>query len=252
MMSYEYVLENHAKLSHHTVDEMFPAKSLKKLIQEKNNVHRNNLETVVKSDQTPATALAGELQACASVETPRVAGVESTAPDSERTMSRVLNEHEIDKNADIETPLQALEQNAPEERDISEMEVPTTELEHIESFGSPASSEPHSELTTSHSNSHSTISLKSADTTTAPLKPEYSQTSIDERYSDLVCTICQDSITQIDSTCNIDVFVRELTCGHIFHDHCIWKWLVKNKAVCPTCNCDYSSHSNTRIFSDYV
>ena len=41
------------------------------------------------------------------------------------------------------------------------------------------------------------------------------------------CSICQDNIIYF-SIC------REMTCGHIFHQECIDKWLEKNKK-CPIC-----------------
>ena len=41
------------------------------------------------------------------------------------------------------------------------------------------------------------------------------------------CSICQDNIISF-SIC------REMTCGHIFHQECIDKWLEKNKK-CPIC-----------------
>lgn len=34
------------------------------------------------------------------------------------------------------------------------------------------------------------------------------------------------------------VAVRELACGHIFHDACVAEWLLKCQACCPMCRCD--------------
>ena len=46
------------------------------------------------------------------------------------------------------------------------------------------------------------------------------------------CAICLDSIELEDD-------IRGLTCGHVFHDDCIKRWLTTRKALCPLCKQDY-------------
>lgn len=53
---------------------------------------------------------------------------------------------------------------------------------------------------------------------------------IDDRVDDnSVCTICQ---SQIESE------GAQLTCGHQFHNECIYNWLTTSSVRCPTCNHD--------------
>lgn len=56
-----------------------------------------------------------------------------------------------------------------------------------------------------------------------------------KKYRDMICVICQEQLSS-DTSTEDGVYVRKLTCGHIFHDQCIWKWLVNSKATCPCCN----------------
>ena len=53
-------------------------------------------------------------------------------------------------------------------------------------------------------------------------------TIIINKERDLCCAICQDDILQDTE------IIRKLECGHIFHIHCIDKWLVL-KMECPMC-----------------
>jgi hypothetical protein len=53
-------------------------------------------------------------------------------------------------------------------------------------------------------------------------------TIIINKEKDLCCAICQDDILQDTE------IIRKLECGHIFHIHCIDKWLVL-KMECPMC-----------------
>lgn len=56
-----------------------------------------------------------------------------------------------------------------------------------------------------------------------------------QKYRDMICVICQEQLSS-DTSTEDGVYVRKLTCGHIFHDQCIWKWLVNSKSTCPCCN----------------
>ena len=53
-------------------------------------------------------------------------------------------------------------------------------------------------------------------------------TIIINKEEGLCCAICQDDILQ-----DIEI-IRKLECGHIYHIHCIDKWLVL-KMECPMC-----------------
>jgi hypothetical protein len=45
------------------------------------------------------------------------------------------------------------------------------------------------------------------------------------------CAICIDDYQEGDS-------VRDLPCGHIFHDSCVDEWLLKHNRLCPVCKQD--------------
>lgn len=49
-----------------------------------------------------------------------------------------------------------------------------------------------------------------------------------------------DASTSADSVeaCQNPVMVRQLSCGHLFHDLCIMEWLLCVKGCCPTCKLD--------------
>ena len=59
------------------------------------------------------------------------------------------------------------------------------------------------------------------------LKRINSCTNLKISKKETFCAICQDSIKK-------DVIVREINCGHTFHQECADKWLETNK-LCPVC-----------------
>ena len=50
------------------------------------------------------------------------------------------------------------------------------------------------------------------------------------------CTICIEPLR--------DKTVRTLHCKHIFHKHCIDKWIFSNHNSCPNCNADIIHHND--------
>lgn len=62
-----------------------------------------------------------------------------------------------------------------------------------------------------------------------------SNSHIKVKYLNLSCAICQSAIEN-----NQTKLVRKLTCGHMFHDHCIWQWMTLTSATCPICSQKYA------------
>lgn len=59
-----------------------------------------------------------------------------------------------------------------------------------------------------------------------------------QKYRETRCNICDKYIADEQSGNN--VAVRKLPCGHVFHDQCLWKWMVQVSASCPTCDISYA------------
>jgi Ring finger domain len=55
---------------------------------------------------------------------------------------------------------------------------------------------------------------------------------IEENVAHDTCAICIDGFQD-------DAQVRVLTCGHVYHQHCIDPWLTMERGACPLCNRDY-------------
>ncbi|KAK9091062.1 hypothetical protein Sjap_024239 [Stephania japonica] len=45
-----------------------------------------------------------------------------------------------------------------------------------------------------------------------------------------VCGICLDAYHQ-----SIGLDIRQMECGHIFHDQCVYKWFDSGQGTCPMC-----------------
>ncbi|ODQ63982.1 hypothetical protein NADFUDRAFT_52967 [Nadsonia fulvescens var. elongata DSM 6958] len=52
-----------------------------------------------------------------------------------------------------------------------------------------------------------------------------------------ICAVCLEDLEDDDS-------IRALTCGHVFHSHCITLWMTDRRACCPLCKKDYSDYGN--------
>lgn len=50
----------------------------------------------------------------------------------------------------------------------------------------------------------------------------------DDTFKDARCSICLDGYSSMSK-------MRKLRCGHIFHLHCLYSWLIENKDTCPVC-----------------
>jgi hypothetical protein len=66
-------------------------------------------------------------------------------------------------------------------------------------------------------------------------------------YND-VCAICRESNTLACIGCQVTVLDTTCTklmgdCGHVFHEHCISKW-VNDHPSCPLCNGRWTSGKN--------
>ncbi|KAM3162246.1 RING-type domain-containing protein [Lachancea thermotolerans] len=47
------------------------------------------------------------------------------------------------------------------------------------------------------------------------------------------CVICQEQFNELNN-------IRVLGCSHVFHSHCIDRWICRNSACCPLCKRSYS------------
>jgi len=59
------------------------------------------------------------------------------------------------------------------------------------------------------------------------------------------CPICLEEFTIPDEGMEIPD-ARKLSCGHIFHLHCIQIWMINGKAICPLCNTEIFPGTNIR------
>lgn len=67
-------------------------------------------------------------------------------------------------------------------------------------------------------------------------KASYSDCPICKVKLEQTCTQCESNNTNKDSSCD----PASGTCGHVFHKHCIDKWLVTSN-ICPICNTPYGT-----------
>ncbi|KAE8352922.1 hypothetical protein BDV28DRAFT_157473 [Aspergillus coremiiformis] len=56
--------------------------------------------------------------------------------------------------------------------------------------------------------------------------------------SGFLCAICMDSFED-------EIYIRPLTCGHIFHSACVDPWLTRRRASCPLCNKSFCENEET-------
>jgi len=61
------------------------------------------------------------------------------------------------------------------------------------------------------------------------------------------CSICRSRLDELCVQCSSEVMCDEQkcifvtgACGHIYHNHCIGKWLTRH-TVCPLCNIDWEA-----------
>ncbi|PRT52474.1 Receptor y region, transmembrane domain- and RING domain-containing protein 2 [Wickerhamiella sorbophila] len=57
---------------------------------------------------------------------------------------------------------------------------------------------------------------------------------------DKTCSVCLADFDASDK-------VRQLSCQHIFHQHCIDEWFTKYHSYCPLCQLDYYDPANPRV-----
>lgn len=62
---------------------------------------------------------------------------------------------------------------------------------------------------------------------------------------DKTCSVCLADF-QPDST------VRQLTCQHTFHEHCLDQWFTKYHSHCPLCQLDFQDPENPQVMEDSV